>query len=86
MYIERAAHTRLSELLGAFPAVVVTGARQVGKSTLLGHHFRRKADFVVLDAAIDVENARQEPELFLENQPWFKNPRVRVTHGIRSRL
>ena len=50
-----------------FPAVVVTGARQVGKSTLLRHALRDAADFVVFDPVVDVENARRDPELFLEN-------------------
>ncbi|MBI5015522.1 MAG: ATP-binding protein [Deltaproteobacteria bacterium] len=67
MYLERAASPRLSTLLAAFPSVVVTGARQVGKSTLLAHHLEGQADFVVFDPVVDVENARRDPELFLEN-------------------
>ena len=67
MYIERAANKRLSVLLDTFPAVVVTGARQVGKSTLLRHQLAGKAEFVVFDPVLDVENARREPELFLDN-------------------
>ena len=67
MYIERAATARLHALLASFPAVVVTGARQVGKSTLLAHAMGGTADFVVFDPVVDVENARREPELFLDN-------------------
>ncbi len=67
MYLRREAERRLSSLLGSFPAVVVTGARQVGKSTLLRHALEGLADFVVFDPVIDVENARRDPELFLEN-------------------
>jgi len=67
MYIDRAAKQRLSVLLDTFPAVVVTGARQVGKSTLLRHNLADRADFVVFDPVADVENARQEPELFFDN-------------------
>jgi len=47
--------------------VVITGARQVGKSTLVEHLFNDKADLVVFDPVIDIENARQDPELFLNN-------------------
>jgi predicted AAA+ superfamily ATPase len=34
MYIPRFLTSRLQALFGAFPVVVVSGARQVGKSTL----------------------------------------------------
>ena len=56
-------------LMAHFPVVVVTGARQVGKSTLLAHHLQGVAQFVVFDPVVDVENARRDPELFLENHP-----------------
>lgn len=49
------------------PAVVVAGARQVGKSTLLRHLLGDRADFVVFDPVADVEGARAEPDLFLDN-------------------
>jgi predicted AAA+ superfamily ATPase len=66
MYIERIVTERLKRLVDTFPAVVVTGARQVGKSTLLQHVFSQ-ADCVVFDPVIDIENARRDPELFLDN-------------------
>ncbi len=69
MYINRSTSEKLIKLSGAFPVVVITGARQVGKSTLLEHLFRDKADIVVFDPVIDIENARQDPELFLNNHP-----------------
>jgi len=58
---------KLQTLLKNFPCVVVSGARQVGKSTLLRHLFEATHDFVVFDPVIDIENARQDPELFLAN-------------------
>lgn len=64
-YLPRSAEVRLGSLLKSFPAVVVTGARQVGKSTLLSHALGGAADFVVFDPVVDVENARRDPELFL---------------------
>ncbi|MEM9799473.1 MAG: ATP-binding protein [Planctomycetota bacterium] len=66
MYRPRSATARLQRLLEQFPAVVVAGARQVGKSTLLRHLFDGRADIVVFDPVLDVENARAEPDLFLE--------------------
>ncbi len=67
MFRARVASSRLGELLSTFPAVVVTGARQVGKSTLLAHFFEGRADVVVFDPVVDVENARRDPELFLDS-------------------
>jgi predicted AAA+ superfamily ATPase len=42
--------------------VVVTGARQVGKTTLRRQVFPT-LDYVVFDASLDLEQARSEPEL-----------------------
>lgn len=67
MYPRHAAH-HLQSLFAAFPVVVVTGARQVGKTTLLKQVFPA-LDYVVFDASLDVEQARREPELFLKNHP-----------------
>lgn len=48
--------------------LVVSGARQVGKSTLLGHQLPNW-ETVVFDPVVDVGNARSDPELFLRNHP-----------------
>ena len=55
-------------MLGSFPVVVVSGARQVGKTTLVRHLLPR-FDYVVFDPTVDLQNARQEPDLFLRNHP-----------------
>jgi hypothetical protein len=66
MYIRRFIEKRLIEASQHMPAVAVIGARQVGKSTLLRHCFP-DADIVVFDPVMDVENARRDPDLFLQN-------------------
>ncbi|MBM4247401.1 MAG: ATP-binding protein [Deltaproteobacteria bacterium] len=64
--LPRAAGPALRDRLGAMPAVVVTGTRQTGKSTLVEHlvqgrrRYRSLDDFDVLDAA------RREPDVLLE--------------------
>ncbi|MCU0291051.1 MAG: DUF4143 domain-containing protein [Thermoanaerobaculaceae bacterium] len=68
MYRPRSVTPRLARLFEAFPVVVVCGARQVGKTTLLRHVFP-DLDYVVLDPALDIEGARAEPDLFLRNHP-----------------
>jgi uncharacterized protein len=67
-YKPRILANRLKRLLERFPIVVVCGARQVGKSTLL-EHILPDWDTVVFDPAIDVGNAREDPDLFLDNHP-----------------
>lgn len=69
LYTTRFLTTRLETLARTFPVVVVAGARQVGKSTLLGHVFGSQAGVVVFDPAQDIGNARQDPDLFLDNHP-----------------
>ena len=58
---------KLHRLVTQFPVVVVSGARQVGKSTLLEHELPWER--VVFDPAIDIEGARADPDLFLQNRP-----------------
>lgn len=67
MYRQRLITTKLQRLTTSFPAVVIAGARQVGKSTLLRHVYGEGADIVVFDPVVDVENARRDPGLFLAN-------------------
>ena len=68
MYKKRLITGRLHKLFGNFPVVVVSGARQVGKTTLLKHEFSKDADMVVFDPIVDIENASLDPELFLKNR------------------
>ena len=59
---------KLRGMLERFSVVVVSGARQVGKSTLLRHELPGW-ESVVFDPAMDIGNARQDPDLFLNNHP-----------------
>jgi uncharacterized protein len=68
MYRERLLSNRLIRLTQYFPVTVVSGARQVGKTTLLKHLFPDH-DYVVFDASLDLERARRDPDLFLRNHP-----------------
>jgi uncharacterized protein len=68
IYKPRILAGKLRRMLDHFSVVVVSGARQVGKSTLLSHELP-KWDSVVFDPAVDVGNARHDPDLFLDNHP-----------------
>jgi len=67
-YKKRMLAERLRGMLGHFSVVVVSGARQVGKSTLLANELPGW-ESVVFDPAVDVGNARWDPDLFLNNHP-----------------
>src|ERR1700738_4030525 len=66
-YIPRLITSKLLHFLQFFPSVVLVGARQVGKSTLLKHLFPDYS-YVLFDPFEDIENARRDPDLFLDNK------------------
>ncbi|MEY4548850.1 MAG: hypothetical protein RL685_5045 [Pseudomonadota bacterium] len=68
MQFKRDIRIQVEALSRQFPALVLTGARQTGKTTLLrglfpGHHY------VSLDLPSAAELAEREPELFLAQHP-----------------
>lgn len=65
-YKKRLLEAKLIQLGKHFPVIVLTGARQVGKSTLL-KHLLPEARHITFDPVIDIGNARQDPELFLNH-------------------
>jgi len=67
-YRNRHAEKTLLRLKSFFKVVLVTGARQVGKSTLLAHLFPDMKT-IVFDPVQDIYGARQDPDLFLNNFP-----------------
>lgn len=67
-YFNRSIEPRLRQLAATFPAVVVTGPRQAGKTTLIRHLFPDYR-FVSLDLPSRAEQAESSPELFLDEFP-----------------
>jgi predicted AAA+ superfamily ATPase len=68
MWIPRDAEARLSRSARTRPVVVLTGARQTGKTSLLRRLFAKHA-FVSLDLPTEAEQAEKEPEAFLRRHP-----------------
>lgn len=66
-YKHRIIEQKLSELFRYYPVVAVLGARQAGKTTLVENLFKNKINAFVFDPVIDVGNARQDPDFFLQN-------------------
>ena len=69
MYINRASENLLKEMISMFKVVLVTGPRQVGKTTLLKHVLGAEYSFVTLDDITEIEIARTDPKLFFLNHP-----------------
>lgn len=67
-YIKRAMETRLEKYCRTYKAVLVTGARQVGKSTLLKKVFPGRR-YVSLDDPFLEEQARLNGDMFLALNP-----------------
>ncbi|MEX2048763.1 MAG: ATP-binding protein [Gemmatimonadota bacterium] len=69
-HIPRAAHEALERALGSFPLVVVTGARQTGKTTLVrGVPALAGRPFLSLDDPEVRDQARRDPAALLERGP-----------------
>lgn len=64
--LPRAVGAALRERLGAMPAVVVTGMRQTGKSTLVEQLVPGRRRYRSLDDLDVLDAARREPEVLLE--------------------
>ena len=69
MYIRRHLETPFMKANRFFPALLVTGARQVGKTTFLHNVAEPERRFVSLDVPDVQEAARAEPRLFLADNP-----------------
>lgn len=67
-YIERAIQKILKERVRSSKCLLLTGARQVGKSTILMHEFQ-DYNRVTFDDRLARLQAREEPNLFFLNNP-----------------
>lgn len=67
-YINRTLEKTLSNYIGKYPVIMITGPRQVGKTTLLNYLAsisKQKINFISLDDMIVRAQANEDPELFL---------------------
>lgn len=65
-YIHRDIEPEIKKLARHFPAVVITGPRQSGKSTLLQTLFGKTHEYVTLDDPVTREEALADPKFFLQ--------------------
>lgn len=68
-YITRHMESTVKNADRTFKALLVTGARQVGKSTILQHIFPQRT-YVTFDDPLLLAQAKSEPGLFFRNHPY----------------
>ncbi len=69
MYVKRTLESFIQSATNQFPVILVTGARQVGKTTILRHLCQTTRTYVTLDDPLLLNLAKTEPALFLQRFP-----------------
>ena len=69
MYIHRHAEELIKQMVSMFKVILVTGPRQVGKTTLLKHILGDAYTYVTLDDINELDVAKSDPKLFFLNNP-----------------
>jgi predicted AAA+ superfamily ATPase len=69
MYVSRTIENYIRIAATQFPVLLVTGARQVGKTTLLMNLGKDERIYVTLDDPLVLNLAKQDPALFLQRFP-----------------
>jgi predicted AAA+ superfamily ATPase len=80
-FIPRQLAAELRSAAKAFSALIVTGPRRAGKTTLL-HKVFPKADYVLLEDPDIISRFRADPRSFIEE---LRPPVNRTTHHPRPR-
>lgn len=68
--LNRHIYNQILDSIKSKPVTLITGARQVGKSTIAFEFEKIGFSYVSLDSSREREMARKDPELFLELHPW----------------
>ena len=69
MYYQRHIEKKIFEAKSMFKVLLITGPRQVGKTTTLKHLFKDSYNYVTLDDVTELTIAKEDPKLFFMNHP-----------------
>jgi len=69
MYKKRTLEAFVEKATEQFPVLMVTGARQVGKTTFLQHLNKETRTYVTLDDPLILSLAKEDPALFMQRFP-----------------
>ena len=69
MYVTRTIEDFLIKASSQFPVILTTGARQVGKTTLLRHMSEDTRTYITLDDPLILNTAKKDPALFMQRFP-----------------
>lgn len=69
MYASRTLEAFVTNAANQFPVMLITGARQVGKTTLLRHVSQADRTYVTLDDPLVLSLAKTDPALFMQRFP-----------------
>lgn len=67
MYINRHIESEIIRTKEMFKVILITGPRQIGKTTTLKHLFGTSYHYVTLDDINEIEIAKNDPKLFFKN-------------------
>ncbi|MFK8243157.1 MULTISPECIES: ATP-binding protein [unclassified Facklamia] len=68
-YIKRTAESLVKKLVSTFKIVLVTGPRQVGKSTMLKYLYGEEYEYITFDDINELSLAKSDAKLFFINHP-----------------
>lgn len=69
VYIKRTAEKVIEKIVSTFKIALVTGPRQVGKSTLLKELYGAEYEYITFDDINELQLATSDPKLFFINHP-----------------
>lgn len=67
MFLKRTIIERIKQVNKTFPALIITGARQVGKTTVLKQYIEDDREYITFDNLLSRQQAINDPALFMQN-------------------